>query len=131
MHSKFALNKGNSGDIAFANAALTACAVSFDEFKEWIYFLIQECDELPLYVYSILDVKEKFDYTLRQQEVIGFTAYWDGKTKKEYYALIGIAYKRNVSHISDACDREEALQALRDNPHIEQRFRETFPFIDS
>ena len=126
----FKLEKNNSDDIGFASTCLIADILSFEEFKQWLYYVIEHADDVPTYFFDILDIKEKFDFTLKRHEVIGFTPSWQGSSDKEEDALDGIGYKRNSDFSSDASSKEAALKALSENPHIEQRFRDTFPFIE-
>ncbi|WP_316364545.1 hypothetical protein [Candidatus Thiodiazotropha sp. CDECU1] len=128
MTRSYRLTKGNSEDIGFASTCLVANAISFSEFKEWIYYVIQHTENVPTYLFEILDIDEKYDYTLKRQSVIGFTPSWEG-TNQEENALDGIAYKRNLNHKSDSVNREDALKALEEQSHIEKHFREMFPFI--
>jgi len=129
MSKIFQISKNDCDDLGFTTTSLIGNVISFEEFKEWIYFVIEQSNDVPDYIFDILDAKEKFDYTLRVSQIIGYNPYWEC-SKQERYALYGIAYKRNAKHESDAVLREEALKALEKNPHILQRFRETFPFID-
>lgn len=128
MTSSYRLTKGNSEDIGFVSTCLVTSAITFSEFKEWIYYVIQHTENVPPYLFDILGINEKYDYTLKRQSVIGFTPSWKG-TKQEEDALDGIAYKRNPNYKSDAVSRDEALKALKEQSHIEKHFREMFPFI--
>lgn len=125
---KMHLTKENSDDLGFANICLTYSAITFDEFKNWIYAIIESSDDYPSFLFDILDAKEKFDYTLKVRQIIGFNPSWD-PSESEHQAIAGIAYKRFPNHKSDVARKDPALKALTANPHIESRFRETFPFI--
>lgn len=129
--AKFALTRNNPGDLGFALSSLIFSAVTFTEFKQWIYHVIEheDVDEIPSYFFEVLDIKEKFDFTLKSRQIIGFHPSWDGGDEEDD-ALCGICYKRFPDYRSDAASREDALAALARNPHIEERFRKTFPFID-
>lgn len=132
MGRNFRLTKNDDADIGLMKSALVSGIISFDEAKEWIYYVISESesvDDIPSYVYEILDAKEKDLFTLRTHELIGFTT-GAGLKDSEYNALSGIGYKRFPNYRSDAVGRAAALRALEKNPHIEKLFRETFPFID-
>jgi hypothetical protein len=128
MNRPFRLTKTDSEDIGFASTCLVAGAITFSEFKGWLYFVIQHTDDVPNYFFDILDIQEKFDYTLKRHSIVGFTLGWEC-TRQEENALDGIAYKRNSNHDSDSVSRNDALIALKENPHIEKRFRDLFPFI--
>lgn len=127
MSRPFRVLKEDGEDLGFVLDCLYSGAISFDEFKEWLYLVIERTDEVPFYVFDILDLKNKFDF--KPLITIGFVPHWD-HTEKESDAINAIAYKRRPDYVSDAVSREEALKALEANPHIENRFRESFPFID-
>ncbi|MCZ4283148.1 hypothetical protein O4H49_20385 [Kiloniella laminariae] len=129
MAKSFRLEKNNSDDIGFASTCLVAGIIDFDEFKAWLYFVMENSDEIPSYFFNILDINEKFEYTLKRQEVVGFTPSWEGTTFEEN-ALYGIGYKRNIAYQNDVVSQISALKALSKNPHIEERFKETFPFLE-
>jgi len=120
------LEKNDCDDIGFARACLISGVVDFDEFKQWIYHVVEIQDEVPSYFWDILDIEDKFDF--KPLSIMGFNPYWQ-HTGTEEYALDGIAYKRRKDHVSDAVSSKAALNALVENPHIEKRFREMFPFI--
>lgn len=125
----FKLSKGDSDDIGFASTCLVAGVINFDEFKQWLYFVIENSDDIPGYVFDVLDLHDKFDFTLRMNELMGFHASWQGQCSSEENALDGIAYKRNNDFVSDAVSREEALLDLEKHPQIENKFQTLFPFI--
>ena len=128
MNKSCRVYRDDCEDLGFATECLVGGVISFDEFKNWLYELIKIMDDFPVYLYDILDVDSEFDYTLRSYELIGFTPYWK-KSSKEELALDGIGYKRQLDFSSDLSSKDSALQALLENPHIEERFRLTFPFI--
>lgn len=68
----FRLTREDSADIGFATTCLTISAITFEEFKEWLHRVIEVSDDCPSWVFDILDLKEKFDYTLRVRQIIGF-----------------------------------------------------------
>ena len=126
MPISFRVWKNNGEDLGFAIACLVTGAVTFDEFKEWLYLVIEHADDLPGYIFDILDIKERFDF--KPSITIGFVPHWE-HMDRELDAIEAITYNRRSEYISDAASRKDALKALEENPHIEQRFRETFPFI--
>lgn len=128
MKQEFHLTKNDNADISFASTALIAGVISFDEFKEWLYLVIQNDDSCPSYVFDIIDLESKFDYTLKMGEILGFIPSWELNDDEEK-ALDGIGYKRFSDFSSDLAPRQVALAALERNPQVEARFRETFPFI--
>ena len=127
------LTKNDGEDIGFADACLIFDAVSWDEFREWLYFLIGELDEVPTYFFDLLDMKDRTECLCHSHESMGFSG-GTNLTKGEFSALTGIAYKRGFYDTPIDYDpvitRRGAMKALARSPHIEERFRETFPFID-
>lgn len=129
MQRRFHVTKEDSTDIGFAVTCLIAGVITFEEFKDWLYFVIERSEEAPSYFFDILDVKEKFDFTLKVSKYLGFWAAWNA-TDHELDALQGIGFRRFPEFHSDASQREEALRMLAENPHVEKQFREMFPFIE-
>lgn len=127
MKPKLRLDKNDCDDIGFAKACLVAGVLEFSEFKKWIYYVIENQDEVPAYFWDVLEVESKFDF--KPLLVMGFNPYWH-HTASENNALDGIGYRRWDDFVSDAVPREMALRELNKNPHIEQRFREMFPFVN-
>lgn len=113
--------------IGFVSKSQALCAITMDEAHQWIYSLIKDHDDLPPYMYCLLDAKDTIEF----RGTIGFSVFAD-TTEKERNALIGISYKRGLS-IEDGdwnISRKKALKALAESPQLEKRFRETFPFIE-
>lgn len=126
---QFHLEKNDSADIGFATTCLVAGVISFAEFKEWLYFVIEHQTVVPSYIFDILDLNEKFEYTLKAVDHVGFNPAWDA-SEVELLALDGIAFLRSSNHQTDATLRDVAIAALAENPQVEERFRQTFPFIE-
>ncbi len=129
MKRQYHLTKGDSEDIAFATTSLTLRILTFSEFKDWLYFVIERSDEVPNFFFDILDLEKSFDYTLKVADHLGFWAAWD-VSDGELEALRGIGFKRFSNFHSDASNRKSALAALEANPRVEEKFREMFPFIE-
>ena len=127
--SGWRLEKNNHEDIGFAKACLYSGIITFDEFLQWIYHIIATSDEqkIPVYIWKILEVKTRYDF--KPLQIMGFTPSWK-KNEDEDKALAGIAYKRWENFRSDFVPRDSALQKLKENQHIEERFQYTFPFIE-
>ncbi|WP_421710315.1 hypothetical protein [Algihabitans sp.] len=121
------LEKNDCDDIGFVKACLVAGVIDFEEFKKWIYHVIENQNEVPSYFWDILDLKNKFDF--KPISIMGFIPYWE-HDEGEGNALDGIGYRRKTDFSSDVVSREQATKSLEKNMHIEQRFRDTFPFID-
>lgn len=126
---RFHMEKGDSADIGFATTCLIASVITFDEFKQWLYLVIEKSDEVPSYVFDILDVDGKFSYTLKTRDFMGFHPSWNCTTEEEM-ALDGIGFQRFDCFRSDVSMRDDAMRALEKHPYIEQKFREFFPFIE-
>lgn len=124
----FRVNKGDGEDIGFSTICLISGVITFTEFKDWIYYIIDKSNDVPSYFYEILDTNKKSEYILGAGEVIGFYPDWDA-TADELNALDGIGYKRFADFQSDASSKQSAATALIRNPHVENRFKATFPFI--
>lgn len=129
--AKFRVTIEDSYDLGFADACLLSAAISREEFSKWVYWVIEHSDdELPTYFFGLDSLERRAGALYR---AIGFVPSPD-LSDSESNAIDGIAYKRGAydpppnydAHIG----REDALRALADNPHIEQRFRDTFPFLD-
>ena len=125
----FRLVKNDSADIGFATTCLIGGVITFSEFRDWLYFVIKNTDEVPNYFFDILDIEEKFDYTLQTARLLGFHPGWDA-TDIELLALDGVAFMRFPNYQTDASERDEAISALQKNPHVAKLFGEFFPFID-
>ncbi len=121
---KFRLTKENSKDIDFAVDCL-----NLEDLKKWVYYVLEnsDIDDVPTYLFDILDLKEEHKARSVQP--------WLGGdfTSQEYMAFEGIERKRGLYLDLEYDGRptdKEAIQALKDCPHIEKRFREAFPFIE-
>lgn len=123
---KLRLERNDSDDIGFVHACFIPGIITINEYKEWIYYVIEKYDDIPSYFFKILDIDAKRDYKTR--DVIGFVPDYEPQ-RAEYDALIGIGFKRGAIATNDNLTREEALRALERNPHIEKKFYEMFPFL--
>lgn len=126
MH-KFKITKGDSEDIAFAQDCLISGVLKLEEFKDWLYIVVNTEELVPSYVWELLDLNNKHEYN--PIRILEYAPVWR-HSGNESDALRGIGYKRHVDFTSDAISREDALRKLKENPHIEERFRAAFPFID-
>ncbi|MEN8237476.1 MAG: enterotoxin A family protein [Pseudomonadota bacterium] len=110
--------------IGFVSEALISGAINIREAHQWIYNLISKYDNLPTYIYDLPEANnwKEFD------KIIGFHAYNTSET--EFDALSGIAFVRGNITDEEAISKKKALKALKGNPQLEKRFRETFPFIE-
>jgi len=125
------MTKGISGRedsflIGFVSKSHALGAITIEEAHQWIYSLIKDHDDLPPYMYCLLDAKDSKEF----RETIGFPT--PAKvTEKEFKALLGISYLRGFTKDDDLeISKKSALKALAESPQLEKRFRETFPFIE-
>lgn len=128
---RFRVTKEDSYDLGFADACQLSAAISPEEFVKWVYWVIENSDQdLPSYFFDLDSLSNSAGALY---DAIGFVPSPELSDSEEK-AIDGIAYKRGAYdplpdydvHIS----KEDALNALADNPQIEERFRNTFPFIE-
>ncbi|MDO4879414.1 MAG: hypothetical protein Q3966_09040 [Neisseria sp.] len=129
------ITKDDSQDLSFARNCLSTGAINIDEFKLWLETVIRDnpIDNIPHYVWDILypDNSQKLN-SLDIYKIIGFPSS-DILSRREYNAVYGIAYTRFPDYGTDwdeAVSKKTALKALQNNPHIMERFRKFFPFIE-
>jgi len=128
---KFHVSKEDSRDLGFAYDCLLSEAITEAEFEKWVHWVIEKSDEeLPTYFFELPDLEERVSAFC---DVLEFVPV-DGLSDSESDALDGIAYQRGHKECPPDYDphisRQEALEALMKHPHVKQRFKETFPFID-
>jgi hypothetical protein len=122
------LNRENSETIGFVIAAVFCAAISKEELRGWAVSVIgaNEVDAVPQYVFELADFNERLPQLFK---IVGFVPHWT-HTEDENLALHGIAFKRKREVYNPPVPAEVALAKLQQNPHVETRFRKTFPFID-
>ncbi|MBC9248443.1 hypothetical protein H4P12_17405 [Paracoccus sp. 11-3] len=128
MITNFHLTKDDNEDISFASSCLVSGVITLEEFKAWAYSIVENEKDVPSYIFDIVELENKFDYTLNMHRIIGFFPSWE-LSGEEDAALEGIGYKRYKDFSSDFAPRNQALAALEKNPQVEERFLRTFPFI--
>ena len=129
MSSRFKVTFNDSEDLGFAKSAYTLGAISFDELKEWIVFVISEEEEVPSFFFDILDIKEADRAELTKSRIYGgFSPHWSSDLDKQD-ALIGISVLRG-RHQAHGDYRKEILCILERNPDVSLTFKRLFPFID-
>lgn len=57
MKKQFHVSKNDNEDLGFAQSCLFSSIISFDEFLEWLYLVIDTNEEVPVYIYDILECK--------------------------------------------------------------------------
>ena len=126
MNNKnFKLTREDNGeDIGFAISCMYSQAITLDEFKSWIDYVIlnSKVEDLPSYIWEIVDWDGKYNIS----KYIGFTPC--GIEGRLSDALTGIAIKRNMD-IFETISKKKALDALRKNPNLVKKFKDFFPFI--
>jgi len=124
--SKLRLEIDDSSDIGFVDNYLVPGVISLNEFKKWIYFVIENHDDISSQFFKILVLNHKFECNCLR--IMGFAPKWE-YNDAPLDALVGIGFKRGAITTNDNLTREEALRALERNPHIEKKFYEMFPFL--
>ncbi len=119
-------------DFDFAMSAKYSGAITFEDLKEWIYFKLEsEEHELPTFIFEILEARNFYDIPLDVTRLI-LNQRAEELSQAEHRALYGIAYKRGFyskDNPCELCTEKTALKNLENNPHILERFKQTFPFI--
>ena len=119
------LTKDDNHDIGFARWCLASEAISKEEFRQWILHVIEVVDDPPPYVFDLVD----FDgYLTDLVKIMPFTPDW-APTQSEISAISGIAISRGVTPY-EPVNEKTCLQALSENPSINDWFFRLFPFID-
>ena len=122
------IKQNDSQDLAFAINCLFAQAINLSEFKTWIEIVIRDLtvDEIPYYIYDLLEFNDALASIFL---IIGFNPHSKLSVTQEN-SLIGIAFLRGIDVYDSPVSKEQALQALTENPHILDEFRRFFPFIE-
>ena len=120
--------KENSEDLSFVINCLTSGLITLEEFKKWIERVISDLpiDDIPLYFFELLEFDDSLFKIIK---VIGFSPVGH-LAEDENKALYGIIYLRNIKPYEKIFSKKVALKALKRNPHIYQRFKDFFPFIE-
>ena len=124
---KWAIYKENCEDLGFALACLDYQAITIEELKKWLDIVLMDTptEELPNYFFNLVDADQG-----HFANDIGYTP-GSNLSRYEKYALEGIAYIRKVRSLIDMVVKEEkALKSLQNNPHILERFKKFFPFVE-
>ena len=119
--------KEENSDLGFAIGCLFSEAINLNEFRQWIELCINDLnqDEIPLYMFDLIDFE---DSLAKIHLVIGFVPS-SGLSKTEKIALEGISYLRGIDIFDPIYTQQQSIEALKDNPHISEKFKKTFPFI--
>ncbi len=119
---KFKVVPNDSADTALAIRCLYREAITRSEFRDWAEFMISKIDEPPDYLFEFMDYHGEIIYKIIDFVPTGILS------DSEALALTGIALRRGVTPY-EPVSREDAEDALRKNPHIEERFMLNFPFV--
>lgn len=121
------LTKDDHDVIGFVIDASFSNVIDKAEIREWATGIISDNDvsDIPDYIFYLVDFDEAGAHIYK---LIGFFCDWKGSASQSK-ALYGIALKRGKD-LGEACTPKAALKALEKHPEVEQRFRDTFPFID-
>ncbi len=124
---QFRLTKNDSADIAFALTCLTCGAVRIDEFREWLYHVIEHAEAPPNYIFDMLDVTALADF--KPLAIMGW--YPGGELSSDGEdALEGIGFLRGITTFEDRISKPEAIAKLRANKAFFDRMIAFFPFLD-
>ena len=120
--------KEESSDLGFVIGCLFLQAINLTEFRQWIELCINDLnqDEIPLYMFDLVDFQ---DSLAKIHLVIGFVPS-SGLSKTEKVALEGISHLRGVDIFYPICTQKQSIECLKKNPHISEKFKITFPFIN-
>lgn len=120
--------KENSADLGFVINCLFSGAIHLHEFRQWIERVISDLpiDDIPLYFFDLLE----FDGGLAHILMIIPHSTHNDLTKDEDNAVYGMVYLRKIKQYEYHVSKKVALKALKRNPHIYQRFKDFFPFIE-
>ena len=122
------IEKEDCEDLGFAISCLFSETISLSEFKTWLEIVIKEMpiEKIPLYIFDLMN----FNDTLANiDNVIGFVAP-SKLSMQQKNALVGITYLREIDVYDPPISKEQALAALNKNPHVLDKFRRLFPFIE-
>lgn len=122
------LSSENSETIGFVLSCVFASAIDVSELRAWCVYVIDQNDveSIPPYVFDLMD----FDQPLvHLYKVIGFAPVWK-HSDDEAGALYGIAAQRGKVIYDAVVNSEAALELLKSNPLIADKFRQTFPFLN-
>lgn len=122
------VTRDDSEDLGFALSCLTSGAVTLEEFRGWIYLVLEQSEEFPDYLIDLTDVEQKHELNRRWRDVVGF---WPSLelSPSEEKALLGIAYARFEKFRDDTIRRGAAADALKESPELRERFARSFPAI--
>ena len=116
-------------DVDFGIGCIMSGALKPEEFHQWVENIIETYDDLPTYVFDLYDACDvsSISRAFRAQKARES----DELTLKEHQALWGIASKRGKNVLETKGIRPSTtLKRLAECPHIEERFRKQFPFVE-
>lgn len=118
----------DSQDLDFVLTCLFCGVINLRELNLWAEEVVRttELDIIPEYVFDLVYFD---DSLLRLDDVIGFVPCGD-LSDKDINALYGIAFARGVDVYDSPVTKKDALEALRKNPKILEKFKRFFPFVE-
>jgi hypothetical protein len=123
------LVREDSKKIAFVSASLLEQAINIQEAHKWVYCMIEKYDELPTYMYFLMEADNWASF----RKIIDFNISLKSKNTDEIYkSLAAIGYNRGLALDEEdkIISKRAAFNALKRNPEIIQYFQEVFPFIE-
>ncbi|MEM9804843.1 MAG: hypothetical protein AAF959_06150 [Cyanobacteria bacterium P01_D01_bin.56] len=121
-------HKEDSSVLGFLKNCLFRECLLNKELRKFFEILIEEhdVDKLPVFVFDLVDFDEgPADFAV----TLGFSLVSE-YSEDERDALYGITYKRGIEPYDCPFTKKQALKKIEQYPHIEQKFRELFPFIE-
>lgn len=122
------ISKENSQDLNFVLACLYSQSINIVELKLWIEEVIKSTpmDKIPNYIFELINFNESLFHITN---IIGFVPHND-LSQDEEYALYGIAFLRNIYVYDSPVSKTKALDCLKKNHHIYEKFKKIFPFLN-
>ena len=120
----------DSEDLGFAITCVLYGAIGMEEFTDWVTRQIMAHDDLPSYMFDLIDFTDGDRLKLSKWETFGHFLPMDGLSHDQTSAVAGIGAARFADYDSDLGGRPALLAALMRHPEVKARFREAFPDIE-
>ncbi|MCU4419157.1 hypothetical protein [Acinetobacter bereziniae] len=97
------IHKEDNEDLGFAIGCLYSQAISLNEFRSWIEYVIEisDIEDIPQYIFDLADFD---DYLFHIPKVVGFIAS-SGLSEEQNKALEGINYLRKRDIVDPELDK--------------------------
>ena len=117
MSRYWRITREDDDDLGFALDCLVAWAVTLEEFKQWVYEVLQDTEDFPQFLIDLIDFTDRNELYRALPEVVGYRPYW-AEGGRQDNALTGVAYARDPDYRHDSLTRGEALRALLLHLHV-------------